>query len=221
MDKQEARRQYGKILLLEIHSDRPYDWEVGDATHIRACLPTSYDNQREMLARGFFPADRTLDVSIGLVRTKLDFGALTRTQPRRISDRRDEVLAIARESFPNDRRFHLSPAPDRAISDEVLAVWVAALSDYYVFEHKGQIIGFLALTGEGDTRSVHLAAVLEKYRASGAALSLYAAAVRDCQAAGLHALHGRVSTANPAVMDLYAFLGAKFSAPTDVFLKEV
>lgn len=79
----------------------------------------------------------------------------------------------------------------------------------------------MVLTGEGDRRFVHLAAVLERYRASGAALSLYAAAARDCKSQGVRFLEGRISTANPAVMNLYAFLGAKFSQPVDVYLKEV
>ena len=68
---------------------------------------------------------------------------------------------------------------------------------------------------------MHLAAVLERYRASGAAMSLYAAAARDCRSRGIRFLDGRVSTANPSVINLYAYLGAKFSDPMDVYLKEV
>lgn len=217
----ESHRQYEGIRLLDIECDSPYDWQVKDATHVRVSMPVSYENQAEMTKRGFFHADRTLGVSIRLDRSTVDFASMVRAEPKIAENKRDEVLAIARQCFPNDRRFHVAPALDQAVADKVLAGWVADLTSCYLYEYKGQPVGFLALTGDGDRRFVHLAAVLERYRASGAALTLYAAAARDCKAQGMRFLDGRVSTANPSVMNLYAFLGAKFSDPMDVYLKEV
>ena len=217
----EERRQYGNIRLLDIECESPYGWETGDATHVRVSMPPNYESQAEMARRGFFLADRTLGVSVNLARSTVDFAALVRREPEITGEKRGEVLEIARQSFPTDRRFHVAPAPDQTLADKVLEGWVEALPPYYLYEHKGQVVGFLALTGEGDRRFVHLAAVLERYRASGAALSLYAAAARDCKAQGVRSLDGRVSTANPAVMNLYAFLGGKFEAPMDIYLKEV
>ena len=43
-----------------------------------------------------------------------------------------------------------------------MAGWVDELPPCYLYGHKGQSVGFLALTGEGDRRFVHLAAVLER-----------------------------------------------------------
>ncbi len=217
----EERRQYGKIRLLNIECDSPYDWQLEGATHVRVSIPARYENQAELARQGFFHADRTLGVSIGLSRSTVDFASLVRIEPRITDERRDDILAIAKQCFPTDRRFHIAHALNQAIADEVLVSWVKDLPPCYLYEHKGQAAGFLALTGEGDRRFVHLAAVLERYRASGAAMSLYAAAARDCRSRGIRFLDGRVSTANPSVINLYAYLGAKFSDPMDVYLKEV
>ena len=215
------KREYGSVRLLDVECDAPEEWTIGDATHLRVCMPTSYENISEMVSRGFFLADRLLDVSIALSRSKLDYSKLVRLEPRITSQCRDQILEIAQRSFPSDRRFHLSLRPDEIIAQQVLAGWINELPEYYLCEHKGEPIGFLALTGEGNRRFIHLAAVLERYRASGAALSLYAAAARDCKNQGIQFLDGRVSSANPAVLNLYAFLGANFSHPQDVYLKEL
>lgn len=217
----EERRQYGNIRLLDIECEHPYDWDTGDATHVRVSMPPRYENQAEMARWGFFLSDRTLGISLNLARSTMDFAALVRREPEITGEKRAEVLEIARQSFPTDRRFHVAPAPSQEIADKVLAGWVEELSAYYLYEYKDKPIGFLALSGEGDRRFVHLAAVLERYRASGAALSLYAAAARDCKAQGVRFLEGRISALNTAVMNLYAFLGGKFEAPMDIYLKEV
>ena len=217
----EEHRNYGKIRLLDIECDSPYDWQLDGATNVRVSMLASCENQAEMARRGFFHADRTLGVSIYLSRSMVDFASLIRAEPYISDERRYEVLTIAKQCFPTDRRFHIAPALNQSIADTVLADWVDGLSQYYLYEYKSQPIGFLALTGDEDRRFVHLAAVLERYRASGAALSLYAAAARDCKAQGIRFLDGRVSTMNPSVINLYAFLGAKFSDPLDVYLMEV
>lgn len=217
----EARRQYGGIRLLDIECSEPYDWDAADATHIRVSIPPAYRHAEQMRQRGFFLADRTLDVSVNLARSGVDYGKMIRMEPVVASGRRDEVMAIARRSFPTDRRFNLAYAPDPAMAESVLSVWVDELERYYLCEYKGTAVGFLALTGEGSRRFVHLAAVLERYRTSGAGLSLYAAAARDCKRDGVQLLQGRISSANTAVMNLYARLGAVFSDPLDVYLREV
>lgn len=220
MNREESVK-YQNIRLLNIECDQPYDWGAEDVTHIRVRMPVDAAHRSEMLCRGFTYVDRMLDVSVNLTRSKLDFAALVRMQPVLTSQRRDEIYEIARQSFPTDSRFHLNCTPNQEVADVVLRSWVNALSEYYLCEHRGEAVGFLALTGEGDRRFVHLAAVLERYRTTGAALSLYAAAARDCKAAGIRVLNGRISTSNPAVMNLYAFLGGNFSNPTDVYHKEM
>ena len=68
---------------------------------------------------------------------------------------------------------------------------------------------------------IHLAAVKQKYRLTGAALSLYANAAEECKKQKKFFLDGRISSTNTAVMNLYASLGAVFFDPMDIFLKEV
>ena len=220
--RKEERIQYAPdIRLLDIECEAPGDWDAGDATHIRVSVPAGYNSHCELLQRGFHFVDRTLDVSINLLRSKQDYSALVRTEPILTGQRRSEVCRIAQQSFPTDRRFHLSVAPNQQLAGIVIARWVDWLDDWYLIEHNGEATGFLALTGDAQQKFVHLAAVLEKFRASGAAMSLYAAAARDCKAGGARFLNGRVSSSNTAVMNLYAFLGGSFSNPMNVYLKEV
>lgn len=217
----EERGQYGEICLLDIECDAPYDWALENVTHIRVSMPVCYENQKEMARRGFTLADRTLGCSINLAGRTVDFARLVRTEPGITNEKRDKVFSIAMQCFSADRRFHVAPDLNQEIASKILTGWVQNLSSYYLCEHKEQPIGFLALTGEGDRRFVRLAAVLERCRTSGAAMSLYAAAARDCKACGVRFLEGRISAANTSVMNLYAYLGAKFSNPMDVYLKEV
>lgn len=218
--RRETIKQYGTIRLLNIECSELYDWEERDATHIRVSVPPTYKNTVEMQERGFFLADRSLDVSINLAHTNVDYGKLVRIRPTVASDRKDEIMAIARQSFPTDRRFHVSVEPNPAIAAAVLAGWMKELDQVYFSEIKGMAVGFLALTGSDDCRFVHLAAVLHRYRVTGAGISLYATAAQDCKEAGVKFLNGRISSSNTAVMNLYAILGASFSNPLDIFLKE-
>lgn len=218
---QENRRTYGNIKLLDIECSGPYDWEAENATHLRVSLPASRETEAIMREDGFTWADRTLDVAINLSRSELNFDAMIRLPSILTSEQRGDVLEIAKQSFPQDSRFHLCSEPNPALAKQVITGWIEELPAYYLCAYKGTSIGFLALSGEGEERFVHLAAVLERFRRAGAALSLYATAARDCKANGVRMLRGRVSSANTAVMNLYSFLGGSFSNPLDVFLKEV
>lgn len=215
-------QRYGPIQLLDIRAQKPESWEPGNATHMRVVLPAVSDYAVTMQRRGFVLADRTLGVSVNLLRSKLDFERLIRLEVAEEPVHPETLLAIASVSFPDDRRFHITPDPDRQIAELILADWVRQLETVLVCRYKGQPIGFLALRENApDSRFVHLAAVLEQYRTTGAALSLYAKAAALCKTQGVKRLEGRISTKNAAVMNLYAFLGAVFGEPEDVYLKEV
>lgn len=220
--KREKRISYSdKLHLLDIECERPYDWDTSDVTHVRICMPVHHESHLEMLHQGFSFVDRTLDVSINLLRSKMDYSSLVRMEPFITAQNREKVRAIAQQSFSTDRRFHLRPSPDQELADTVISGWVDELTNWYLIEHKGETAGFLAMIGDERQKFVHLAAVLERYRASGVAMSLYAAAARDCKSAGVQFMNGRISTENTAVMNLYAFLGGSFSKPMNVYLKEV
>ena len=74
---------------------------------------------------------------------------------------------------------------------------------------------------DSETLFVHLAAVDEKYRMTGAAMALYAKACQLAMERGYKKLEGRISSQNVAIMNLYAAFGAVFSESKDIFIKEV
>jgi hypothetical protein len=224
LDKLEIRN-YKTITLLDIESDEPSDWKEDGLSHIRVCLPSNLENSLTMQHRGFFLADRLLNVSINLQKSKIDFGSMARIKPYLTANKKDDVLRISLKSFLFDRRFHVGINYDDEIASQIISDWVARLTEYYICEYKDQVIGFLAITSPENENNrnmfVHLAAVEEKYRTTGAALSLYAYAANECRNNGCNSLNGRISTLNTSVINLYSFLGAVFSRPMDVFLKEI
>ena len=225
--REERLINYGEIKLLDISCESPYDWDETAATRVRVRLPSAIANVLEMRRRGFQFVDMILDVSVNLVRSLKDFSPMIRVKPSLVTDRAEDVRRIALSSFPHDRRFHLNVLPDEKLAGIVISAWVDELKEYYICEHKGEALGFLALDdcASGETAKkrafVRLAAVDERYRASCAGLSLYANAAKECKDAGYASLDGCISTQNTPVMNLYSFLGASFSSPADIFLKEV
>jgi hypothetical protein len=214
-------KKYQSIRLLNIECDVPFDWEENQSTHIRVCLPANLENEKLVTQRGYFLADRLLDVSINLKKLNIDFDSLVRIKPSLTTNNRENILRIALNSFPTDRRFHVGIEYNNDIAGQVISGWIESLTEWYICEYKEQTIGFLALKEINGVAFIHLAAVEEKYRLTGAALSLYAYAASLCKNNGFVTLNGRISTLNMPVINLYSFLGAVFSNPKDIFLKEV
>lgn len=213
---------YGPVRLLNIEADQPAGWPAGQATHLRVSLPAAYENMRPMLEQGFVFADRMLDVSIIPARTKLDYAKMVRLAPELTSGHKEELLSIAKRSFTTDRRFHVAPAYDDNLAGLILEAWITELPDALVCRYRDAIAGFLALRPSTDKQTaIHLAAVLEKYRSAGVALSLYAGAICQAMQNGIEVITGYISAANTPVVNLYAHLGGTFSNPRDIFLKEV
>lgn len=212
----------GPVRLLDIEAEAPADWDFSGATHVRVSLPAGRVGQSALEARSFVFGDRTLDVEIRPLKTKMDYARLVRIKPEAVRGPHRELLDIALAAFPFDRRFHVAPDYDSKVATAVLTAWVAELDEVLICRLKEEAAGFLALreTGEKKT-SVHLAAVAEKYRSAGTALSLYAGAVVRAVEQGYEAVEGRISSLNMSVMNLYAFLGASFANPRDVYLKVV
>lgn len=215
-------KQYGNVRLLDIEAEKPEQWDICNATHIRVLMPTNSTYEVEMQRKGFLLADRTIGVSITLSKCRLDLEKHVRMEIAESNAYQDAIFEIARSSFPYDRRFNITPECTQEVMDEVLTEWFREIDKAHVCLYKGTPVGFLVLKQtETDTMFIHLAAVLEKYRMTGAALSLYAKAVLTAIEHGMKKLNGRISTQNTAVMNLYAFLGASFSDPVDIFLKEI
>lgn len=225
-----TRRTFGPHGLLEIEADGPGEWEAPGADYLRVSLPAGRAGQAAMEKRGFTWGDRTLGVTIRPRQTKIDYGKLVRLQPEVVPnlaqappELRSEILALAQSSFPTDRRFHLAPDYDQDLADLVIKSWVEELSGpVLVARVKGEVAGFLALKLVLERPSaveIHLAAVGEKYRLAGVALSMYGAAVAWASAQGYESVTGRISSLNMPVMNLYSYLGATFEGPLDVYLK--
>lgn len=213
---------YGPIRLLNIEADSPELPDLHGASHVRVSLPAGRTGQEALEAQGFTFGDRTLKVSIIPARQKIDYQRLVRLEPDITQGGGAEILSIAQSSFPTDRRFQVAPNYDDRLAAIILKAWVDDLEEVLVCRLKGEVAGFLALKDLGDKKiSVHLAAVAEKYRSAGVALSLYAAAVGRAVKLGFEVVEGRISTSNMPVMNLYAYLGGVFSDPLDIYLKEI
>lgn len=182
---------------------------------------SSAANEVRRQGEGALWVDRTLGVTIVPSRVTMDLKRFMRLEMIETMDYREDILRIAEASFPYDRRFNLTPDCNPTVRHEELARWVADLGPTWVALLKGQPVGFMNLREvECTTLAYHLVAVEEKYRLSGAAMGLYAKGVEVARERGYKKLVGRISSQNVAVMNIYAMLGAQFSEPQDIFLKE-
>lgn len=216
------QRQYGNVVLSNICADEPKEWDVTGATHVRVSLPSDVNNLVSMQEMGYQFVDRMYDVTINLRQNKLDLDKCIRIQPQLVTDRKDEIKELAVASFEMDRRFHVAVEYNTDIARQIIDGWVDEIPEFYVCLNKDKVIGFLALkeAEDGKSASIHLAAVDKKYRTSGAALSLYAHALKVGIEREYQSIVGYISSCNTAVMNLYSYLGGTFSKPTDIYLKK-
>ena len=192
-------------------------YDINGRCYEREVLPSCADTEFDMVRNGWYFADRTLKVTIQLAKVTADIKRLQRLPIVETPDYTEDIFRIAHESFTRDRRFHVAPKCDQAISAVVLRRWVDELGPTLVCLYHEKPIGFLNMRAN----SVHLAAVEAKYRVTGAAMGLYAKAIEVALERGFKTLEGRISSLNTAVMNVYTTFGAQFSEPEDVFLREL
>lgn len=216
------QKQYGPILLCNIVDDAPKAWDVEGATHVRVSLPVNIQHILEMQELGYQFVDRMLDVTINLKRNEIDLDKCIRMQPTLTTEYRKEIVELATANFDTDRRFHVDVNYDQSTARAVICGWVEEIPEFYVCLYKEKVIGFLGLKEQKELKraEISLAAVDKKYRSSGAALALYASALKAGIEKGYSTITGYISSGNTAVMNLYAYLGGTFSNPTDIFLKK-
>ncbi len=215
------KKEYENILLYNIESDLPENWDVSDATHVRVSLPSGIENILNMQNNGYQFVDRMLDVTIHLNQNRMDLDKLVRMIPVLSREYREEIEEIAVRCFETDRRFHVEVDYNQEVARVIIHQWIEEIPEFYVCLHKDNPIGFLALKEADDEKSAEicLAAVDKKYRSSGAALSLYANALKTGREKGYQRITGYISSYNTAVMNLYSYLGGTFSNPTDIYLR--
>ncbi len=215
-------KEYGPIRLFHAEAASPTVWDFSGATHARIILDSRSTSIVAMQQQGFLFADRTLKTSISLARCTAPLDKLIRLPITETDGYRQDILRIACASFVDDRRFHITPHCDPTVAEIVLKEWVQKLEDVLVCSFHDRPVGFLALKETAqDSLFIHLAAVEERYRMAGAALTLYAEACRLARERGYKKLEGRISSRNTAVMNIYATFGSSFSEPRDIFLKEI
>ena len=215
-------KRYGHISLADISAEKPENWDFGEATHVRIQLPAIASSVTVMQQAGFLWGDRTLKTSIDLSECTTDLDKMIRLPVVDTIEYKDDIFRIACASFTYDRRFHIEPECCNQTASLVLREWVDNLDNVMVCLFHKKAVGFLAMkqTSE-DSLFVHLAAVEEKYRITGAGMTLYAMACRTAREKGFKRLEGRISSQNTAVMNVYAVFGARFSVPLDIFLKRL
>ena len=214
-------KKYNNVEYVYVVADTP-DEIVGDENqNVRADLPVAADYASAMAERGYILGDRTIGVTINLTRVNSDIDKLIRFDIEDGTAEKDRILDIAVQAFDYDRRFNIRPIPDRKIRESVLAEWVDKLSNVYICRYKSEVLGFIDIEEVDEkTCDIHLAAIDQSTRLPGVAMSLYAFAVQKSIDMGKRRLTGRISSRNMAVLNVYASLGAVFSEPRDIYLKE-
>ena len=211
---------FDDIIFRNIETDEIIDIKKDDFINIRVKVPAKYDFQTSLTEQGFFHADRMLKVSINL--RKIKSGNIKiRQNVIKTNDYKDEIIKISSKSFPVDRRFNINREYNDYISNKIIMQRIDDLNDFYVVLFKDIPVGFAGVDEiEKDIYEIKLAAVDEKYRMTGAALSLYSYLIDIYSKQNGKQLIGWISTVNMAVMNLYSSLGAVFSEPSDIFIWE-
>ena len=172
----------------------------------------------ELLKRqGYFFADRTIKASIPL-KASFDFKKFCRLEIEETAIN-ERICEIAKKSFTEDVRFWRALPPK--FDEQLLNDYLSPVQKIYVCRCKNEIAGFLeaVYNPNGGGATIRLAAVDEKYRLSGAALSLYAGVADLLCQKNIRRLEGRISTKNMSVLNLYVALGANFSLPLDIYIR--
>ncbi len=167
--------------------------------------------------KNFVFIERTVQATIPL-KASSDFKKFCRL-PLEISELNERICEIAKKSFSQDVRFFIS-VPS-IFSEKLLENFLSEMKTCYVCRVKNEIAGFIEVveSEENFSAEIRLAAVDEKFRLSGAALSLYAGAANFLREKNFRKLIGRISTKNIPVVNLYATLGANFSRPYDIYFR--
>ncbi len=167
--------------------------------------------------------DRTIRATIPLKKSS-DFSLFCRIPLEQMEKTTESIYKIAEAAFLLDSRFYRCASASKAEICQSIRLFVSGMKSFSICSCKGSIAGFLEIAEDHEHPEkqafIRLAAVDEAYRTAGAALSLYAGAAELCRKRELKRLWGRISSRNTAVMNIYAALGASFSQPWDVYVKE-
>ena len=137
---------YNKFSLTQIQSETIENVPVADSkSYCRLEIPSNQSNINALFKKGYVFVERTLGVSINLSKDEIDYKKLIRFDIKKVQANNEDVLRIAIDSFPTDRRFHIRPEYDNSISEIIIRDWVSKLNEIYVCVYKDKIIGFIDL----------------------------------------------------------------------------
>lgn len=193
------------------------DWREFEKNS-RCFIDSSRTDLAEFLRqKNFAFVDRTVLATVPL-KSSADFKKFCRL-PLETSELNERICEIAKKSFTQDVRFFISVPP--VMNENLLENYLSEMKTCHICRVKNEIAGFIEVveTEEKFIVEIRLAAVDEKFRLSGAALSLYAGVADLWREKNFRKLIGRISTKNMPVVNLYATLGATFSRPFDVYIR--
>lgn len=191
---------------------------------MRVSIPTDYPNKQDLVNKGFVMVDRTIDVKVPIGRSEKNFLRFCRMTVFRTEKYVEEIRKIARASFQEDYRFKISLHEQKnEIYDQLIDSWLEGQKEVFVCLYKEQAIGFAdvrCLNEYGGMPFIYLAAVDERYRTTGAAISLYASVFEYYKEQKMKFVYGKISSQNIATINLYASFGAQFLRSCDIYIKE-
>lgn len=217
-------RHYEGLQYTDINAvQNSEDIEGVQLTSVYVRISVLSGSGRALEEKGCRMMDRTLEVKIPLQKTGIDYEKKIRMSIEKKNWDRKELFSLAERNFKDDSRFYITgKAQRKEIANEILKIWIEEIKEPFVCIYQDKLIGFADVRYLDEYKEnpfVYLAAVDEKYRLTGAAVSLYASICAYYKACGKQYLYGRISSKNTAVMNLYASLGGQFLNPWDIFIK--
>lgn len=191
--------------------------------YVRLSVPSGR-YQYELATAGYIMVDRTIEVKVPIARSKVEFQKFCRMSVSLTDADSKAIYQVAQKSFHEDCRFRVTLSEEREnLATQILNVWLEEQKQVFQCKYKEQVVGFADVRYLDEYKGqpfIYLAAVDEKYRVSGAAMSLYASVFEYYKKLDTKFVYGRISSRNMAVMNLYATFGAQFAQPYDIYIKK-
>lgn len=198
-------------------------WTAQNA--VRLCCCTVPATDRDWIAAlprlGFDYVDFTLRVTLpGLQAAVLPESHIS-VRPAEAAEAHQAAL-LAADAFRfgryhADARFPLQLANARYGKWIEYAAAAGPGSRLYVIGDNGKVDGFYHVTIERDTADLRLAAVAAPLQRTLLGFDLYSSTLAELKRAGVRRVVAKISAANTGVMNVFARLGFRFSAPEAIF----
>ena len=191
----------------------------GKAKHVRISVPPALCDRALFDKNGLIMIDRSVMAQIPLV-NPVKFQMWNELEIRRTNEYNLQLEQMAFDNFCDDSRFSLPADKEQKLYGAILQEYLTKLDQPFVCVYKDCPVGFIQTIIENNNPYIYLGVADYKYRLMGCGPSLYQYVVNYFQKENYRFVGGRISAKNVAVMNIYASLGAVFSAPLDVYAKK-